>query len=279
MRIVSLSEKAPLRDRVGVIASCQRVLNAAEDQPAPPRMHGKLLAMAPQQRPRKSEKISPVPSLQHLGPSMGLDLTQLSAPSLARADAPGRVAHAEPRMLMANEAAALVAVRESSAEQQRSADRSDGVSVAAYSHQVDRVQAEEDATQDTRRKARELDVMELFVQLHDESPVAAAARTELDARGFSPRQIEVGQHLVSHDAAERLRWAEWLPGIRGVDARFWLLRLSHDSNLQVRRAAVGLLATDRDPEVVRRLQQIAVAETDDRIRNEASRALEVLDQP
>ena len=274
MRVLSLSETSPAADRGRLIDSCHGVLNAIETELPSPRSHSTPLSMAPRQRRRRSEILLHAPSVRHADTSTELELAQLAAPALMRADAPGRMAHAEPRTLMTNDTTALVAKGEAASKPARG----NQVTVAGYTREIDHGQAEDDARQVARQKARELDVIELFTQLNEPNPIAAAARAELDSRGFSPRQIEVSQHLVSHDAAERLRWAEWLPGIRGIDARFWLLRLSHDPNLQVRRAAVGLLATDRDPEVVRRLQQIVVVETDDRIRDLASRALEPFDE-
>jgi hypothetical protein len=271
MRLLALSDEAPAGDRAAVVACCQGVLVAAALQRRPPKPSGAALKMMPRHRPGRAAKLSQTSSAAHGPPSLDLDLSQLAAPTLARADSPGTSVYAEPGFFQANDAAALVS------KQKPPTGGQDQVTVAAYTQEVDGSQAAEDQRQAARRRARELDAIELFAQLNESGPVAAASRAELDARGFSPRQVEVGQHLTSHNAAERLQWAEWLPGIRGIDARFWLLRLSHDPNAQVRRAAVGLLATDRDPEVLRRLQRVVVDETDDRIRDQASRALEQLD--
>lgn len=270
MKILNLSGKSRALDQGSLIACCQRVLSVAYAKPPALPSHRAVFAMAPKVRTGQPEQHTS--SSSGHGPSLGLDLAQLTPPPLARADAPGRMMPAEPRTLLPGEAKSLLA----SEEESRSAKRKEHVMVVGYTREID---TEADQKNAARQKARELDVIELFKQLNEPGPLAHAARTELDARGYSPRQIDVGQHLVSHDASERLRWAECLPGIRGVDARFWLLRLSHDPNLQVRRAAVGLLATDRDPEVVRRMQQIAATEADDRIREQAGRALEVFDEP
>lgn len=273
MKIAALAEAVPLAERGVVIASCQHALAVREKKRRPARAVSLApLRMAPVPRRRIAGKNPPPSSASHQKPSAQLNLTQFSPPALGRADAQ---APAEPGLLTPNDAVALVG----QPKKPQTVGRREEVMVAAFTSDADESRATEDAGRATREQAHQLDVIELFRHLHSGQPLDRAARAELDARGFSPRQIEVGEHLVSPDAAERLQWTEWLPGIRGVDARFWLLRLSHDPNGHVRRAAVGLLATDRDPEVVRRLQRVVVEDTDERIREQASRALEVLGEP
>ncbi|HET6884423.1 MAG TPA: HEAT repeat domain-containing protein [Pirellulales bacterium] len=271
MRILALSKDLPGDDHTTLIACCQRVLAACVPPREPPRPSGAALQMVPRHQSGAAQRLAQTSSSGHGPPSNALDFALLAAPKLARADAPGIAVYAEPGLFRPNDAAALVA--KATGGHQTGGQQ---VDLAAYTHVADAPRSEDDALA-ARQRVRGLDVIDVFSQLNESGPVAAAARAELAARGFSPRQIEVGQHLVSPHAAERLQWAEWLPGIRGVDARFWLLRLSHDPNAEVRRAAVGLLATDRDPEVVRRLQRVVVEETDDRIRDQASRAIEQVD--
>lgn len=271
MKIVALAEGVPLADRGGVIASCQRVLAARQEKPRPARSVSLApLRMVPVPRPRIAGK-KPPPTT-HEKPSAQLDLARFLPPALTRADAQ---TPAEPGLLRANHAVALASRPQTS----RPSEKREPIQVAAFTDDAGDSQSADEASRSVREQARQLDLIELFNQLHAGQPLAIAARAELDARGFSPRQIEVGEHLVSPDAAERLQCIEWLPGIRGVDARFWLLRLSHDPNGEVRRAAVGLLATDRDPEVVRRLQRVVVEDSDERIRAQAGRALEMLGEP
>lgn len=269
MKIVALTEAVPLADRGVVIATCQRILATRPEKQRPTRavrLHPSPTAAKPQ--PLVAGK-KPPPA--HEKPSAQLDLAVFSPPALTRADVQTPL---EPGLLRANNAVALAERN----EKPRPVEQRPQVKVAAFTPDAGDFQAADEAST-VREQAQNLDVIELFKQLRAGQPSASAFRAELDARGFSPRQIEVGEHLVSPDAAERLQWTEWLPGIRGVDARFWLLRLSHDPNGQVRRAAVGLLATDRDPEVVRRLQRVVVEDPDERIRAQASRALEMLGEP
>jgi hypothetical protein len=48
----------------------------------------------------------------------------------------------------------------------------------------------------------------------------------------------------------------------------WLILLSHDSDPEVRRTAVGLMATTHDPAVHRRLLELEQVETDDDVRRQ-----------
>src|SRR6185437_15812286 len=116
---------------------------------------------------------------------------------------------------------------------------------------------------------------ELFAELASGSAQAsAAADAELARRGFSRREIEVGKHLTSTDADERRRWTEALPGMRGIDAKGWLLLLSRDDNAGVRRAAVTLMATSQDPQMLGRVEEVARNDADLALREQAARILE-----
>jgi hypothetical protein len=113
--------------------------------------------------------------------------------------------------------------------------------------------------------------LELFAQL--KSGDAEAAEAELTRRGYTYRQIEVGKHLASKDPEERRRWTEALPGMRGINTKDWLLLLSRDENAEVRRAAVTLMATSQDPEMLARVEEVARIDPDSAIRQQAARTL------
>jgi hypothetical protein len=257
----------PAFDAERVTAACDRVLRACDSSP-----DDVLLTEESTDTPTTTQ-VAEAPQEEHTNEvlhartvlpadhSMYLELAELAPPDLPRADAANA---AQPRLLLSTDAKPLAT--NNPAEANRAARVSDDRATEVR---------QSDPAIDAAR-LREVDSLDLFARLN-ETADAQAATVELANRGFSPRQIDVGRHLVSRDPGERLRWAEVLPGIRGVDARFWLLRLSQDTNVQVRRSAVGLLATDRDPEVIRRLRQIAVEETDPDLRNQAGRALEILD--
>ncbi len=103
--------------------------------------------------------------------------------------------------------------------------------------------------------------------LRDGQPrMVQQAKAELRRRGFAPRLLDLSEHLASPEARVRRQWAEALPGMAHVDARFWLLWLARDPSAEVRWTAVSLLASTNDPQLRRRLQQLAKSDTDPRIR-------------
>jgi hypothetical protein len=115
--------------------------------------------------------------------------------------------------------------------------------------------------------------LDLFAELSSTSGAAAAAEAELTRRGSTHRQIEVGKHLTSTDAEERRRWAEALPGLRGIDTKQWLLILSRDESAEVRRAAIILMATSQDPEMLARVEEVARDDPEPALRQQAARTI------
>jgi hypothetical protein len=266
MRIVARLRGSSTFEEGRTTAACDRVLRACDGSTDGllPAAREDLIQTARLEAPTRNQADQVVHARTVLPPdhSMYLELAELAPPDLPRADGTDAT---QPRLLLSTEARPLAT------------SGAAGTSHAAAASD-DRAAHEEKSGHETSvaSRLRELDSLDLFARLNEPDDTRAAA-AELAERGFSSRQIDVGRHLVSHDAAERLRWVEVLPGIRGIDARFWLLRLSHDTNVHVRRSAVGLLATDRDPEVIRRLRQVAVEETDPDLRDQAGRALEILE--
>ena len=120
-----------------------------------------------------------------------------------------------------------------------------------------------------------LDGFELFKRWHrGDAVVRAAIDEELRHRGYKSRQIEIARHLTATDPEERRRWAEALPGLSGFDAKPWLLRLSHDTDPDVRLTAVVLMATSSDPQMLRRVADVARSDPDDRVQEQAARAIQ-----
>lgn len=131
--------------------------------------------------------------------------------------------------------------------------------------------AEEEANSASAAELRERDAIQLFAMLsHTGGP---AAEAELTRRGFSPREIEAGKHLASDNPDERRRWTEALPGMRGIDAKSWLLWLSRDPDAAVRRAAVTLMATSQDLQMLRRVEQVSREDADPATRDQAARII------
>ncbi|HKD36830.1 MAG TPA: HEAT repeat domain-containing protein, partial [Pirellulales bacterium] len=106
-----------------------------------------------------------------------------------------------------------------------------------------------------------------------DAQITAAAQAELERRGVSGPLVELARRLADHDPAVRLQLAESLPTLAGVDARPWLLELSYDEDPQVRAAAVTLMATSGDIELLKRVQQVALDDPDDHTRAQAEKAL------
>lgn len=103
------------------------------------------------------------------------------------------------------------------------------------------------------------------------TPQASAAAAELHRRGFSLREIEIGKHLTSPDAAERMKYTEQLPS-SGIAVKPWLLYLSSDPDAEVRRAAVAIMATSNDPELKAKLRELAITDADGIVREQAAKS-------
>jgi len=103
------------------------------------------------------------------------------------------------------------------------------------------------------------------------SPQASAAAAELHRRGFSLREIELGKHLTSPDAAERAQHLATLPSA-GIAVKPWLMYLSGDPDAEVRRAAVAIMATSNDPELKAKLRELAITDADETVREQAGKS-------
>ena len=101
--------------------------------------------------------------------------------------------------------------------------------------------------------------------------VVEGARTRLAHRGFSLAELELAERISRADAAERAQIVRDLPGMPGVDARQWLLGLAADVDAEVRLAAIGVLATSGDAAMMLKLEQLAVADADPRVREQVPR--------
>lgn len=118
-------------------------------------------------------------------------------------------------------------------------------------------------------------VVELCSMLHAEEPqILEGAAAELKRRGLSPRHVELGKHLTDPDPKQRRHWAELLPRMAGIDAKPWLLWMSHDQDADVRLAVVTLMATSGDPDMLNRVGQMGRDDDDPRIQTQAARFAE-----
>jgi hypothetical protein len=106
-------------------------------------------------------------------------------------------------------------------------------------------------------------------------PNAEAIATDaLVRRGFSQLEIRVARQIVDPDPKERLALAQALPNIPVNDPRPWLLWLSHDDDVSVRKATVAILATNPDPVLQNRLRELELEETDEGVLAVVKQALE-----
>ena len=101
-----------------------------------------------------------------------------------------------------------------------------------------------------------------------------AIRAELQRRGFAEAEIELGRHLTSPDAAERLHYTQRLPSLAGASLKPWLLHLSADPDVDVRQACLAMMATNHDPAILARVRELAFTDGDENIRNLAARVLD-----
>jgi len=120
----------------------------------------------------------------------------------------------------------------------------------------------------------ELDDLEVMRQLHAVDRLRAhAARDELIRRGFDEFHLILAERLTDPDPAVRRELAEALPKLQGIDRGVWLMALAHDSDPDVRLAAVTIMATGGDANMTRWLRGIALEETDPRIQRQLQRML------
>ncbi len=101
----------------------------------------------------------------------------------------------------------------------------------------------------------------------------AKAEAELHRRGVTGPLMDLARRAADPDPQVRRELAEALPDLPGVDARPWLLEMSYDEDPKVRAAAVTLMATSGDLELLRRVRQVSLDDPDDYTRSQAQKAL------
>lgn len=101
---------------------------------------------------------------------------------------------------------------------------------------------------------------------HPDPQVQRDTEAELALRGFGRAQIELGRQLTSPALADRRHLVDRLARVRGIDLSTWLFWLARDNDAQVRHAALGMLATLRDPEIVDQVQRLSADDADEQVR-------------
>ena len=103
---------------------------------------------------------------------------------------------------------------------------------------------DEGADQEEPPKLAELKDVAVMQLLHSlDLTLALAAEKELHRRGYRSAHLPLAKSLSSPDPRVRLKLAEALPRLRGIDPRPWLKHLTEDSNETVSTAATNILKT------------------------------------
>jgi hypothetical protein len=101
----------------------------------------------------------------------------------------------------------------------------------------------------------------------------ARAEEELQRQGFEALQLELARQLTDPDPRVRRELAESLPAMPGIDAHVWLVWLSRDDHAEVRLAAMAVMATTADPNVLKRIEQMARTDADPRVQRQGEKIL------
>jgi hypothetical protein len=118
------------------------------------------------------------------------------------------------------------------------------------------------------------DTLRWMHALHsDDLALRIRAEEELGRQGFEALQIELARQLTDPDPRVRRELAESLPAMPGIDAHVWLVWLSRDEHPDVRLAAMTVMATTADPNVLRRLEQMARTDPDPRVQRQGEKLL------
>lgn len=118
----------------------------------------------------------------------------------------------------------------------------------------------------------ELNTLPLAQLLHSPDPtLSKSAHLELERRGHAPLEIYLMDALTDADPAKRSRAAASLLGVAGMDARPWLLWLSRDQDAAVRLAALTLMATSGESQMLGRIREMAQSDADAGVRAQAQR--------
>ena len=115
-------------------------------------------------------------------------------------------------------------------------------------------------------------ILELIRRLaSSDALVVEGARAHLTRQGFSLVELELAERISRSGVAERAQIVRELPGMPGIDARQWLVGLAGDTDAEVRLAAIGVLATSGDAAMLLKLEELAAADADPRIREQVPR--------
>ncbi len=116
------------------------------------------------------------------------------------------------------------------------------------------------------------DALDLLQELNDNNETKATqAEAELIRRGFTAAQLAVVGRLFDPNPAIRKELVRQLPNLEDINTVPWLLRLARDQDVEVRLAAITVLATSSDPAVLDQLEAIIQSDSDSTVRRIADR--------
>jgi hypothetical protein len=101
-----------------------------------------------------------------------------------------------------------------------------------------------------------------------------ASSEELTQRGLGRLSKATVERLLSDQAQDRAQLVDEVLTTPGINARPWLLLLADDANANVRLAAVSVMATSSEPELLEKAWQTAIRDSDPRIAGLAGRLRE-----
>jgi hypothetical protein len=97
---------------------------------------------------------------------------------------------------------------------------------------------------------------------------------ELERRGFGSLRADVVRLAVSDDTNGRIQLVQDLLDLPGTGTKAWLLFFAHDANAEVRFAAVTIMATSNDAELLEAAWQVTLHDRDPRVAALANRLRE-----
>jgi hypothetical protein len=102
----------------------------------------------------------------------------------------------------------------------------------------------------------------------------ASLKKELVRRGFASASKPLVTELLSNNPRDRRDLVDKVIASPGVDPRPWLLALADDVDADVRLAAVTIMATSSDSELLEKAWQVAIRDPDERVAELAGRIRE-----
>jgi len=99
----------------------------------------------------------------------------------------------------------------------------------------------------------------------DDGSGGESLRVELARRGFGAIWPDLVRPLLSADPRDRRQLVDDVLRTPGIDAKAWLMLLAEDADADVRLAAVTVMSTSSDPQLIEKAWQVALNDRDPRV--------------